>query len=291
MLTTLSQNEKKSLLKISGSACTVSDGYVDEGALHVIRRNQFRFALGVGTFSDIHEMGEAIVLESRPYVTTVQAGVVRTETQEDFSTPFLVGLDAHQSAGAFLQYKASSPISLHSLYDKILHQHVEGFAIVGYAQASDLQSTYVKKAPIYKENINRKHSEYWARTCFDKNRSICFFGLVLPSEAKKKYPKELLSRLSYENPFQEGSAPFLNHTNVAVLDAGSFVAPKEMHRFLEYVKESPVVSVQQMLMQSMMQEGSFAIFPIGDIVSLEKTAEGPKEARDTLRYPYTFTSK
>lgn len=287
MLQILSQSGKNSILKVSGSALIVSEGRVDALSLHSIHRNQFRFALGAGSFSDMNSIGETLVIESKPFVSWMKEGKITTDTQPDFTSPFLIGVDSHQSVGAFATYTASTPVSIHSLYDKLSRQFPMGFAIVGYALSSEFSSTYLKKPPIFQENINTPNSPYWASNGTRKEEEICFFGLVLPPEARKKYAKELLGRIFYQNPREEESASFQSHTHAAIIEAGSFVTPTEMHTFLESLKEASIREVRHLLTPTMIQEGTFALFPFDDIQVLEKPVSGPKKGRETLRFPYS----
>lgn len=290
MLQILSQSGKNAILKVSGSALIVSEGRVDALSLHPIHRNQFRFALGAGSFSDLNGIGEALVIESKPFVSCMKEGKITTDTQPDFASPFLIGVDSNQAVGAFVEYSMSTPISIHSLYDKLSRQFPMGFAIVGYALSSEFASTYLKKPPIFQENINTPNSAYWSSNGAKKEEEICFFGLVLPPEARKKYTKELLGKIFYQNPREEEPASFQSHTHAAIIEAGSFVIPTKIHAFLESLKEASIREVRHLLTTTMIQEGTFAIFSLEDIHVLEKPLLGPKKGRETLRFPYSVPS-
>lgn len=291
MFQAISKSEKKSILKISGSMKIVEEGQVISTSLHPVHRSQFRFALGEGSFTDEHALGEALILDSKQYVSCLKDGKVHTESKEHFTSPFLVGIDSKQQVGALIRYKSSSPISLHALYDKLSKQYSNGFAIVGYALAQDVKCTYLQKPPIFRENITAQHTEYVSQVSTFTNQGISFFGVVIPVGARDSLSKTMVERM-FPHRFQKGEeGAFSSRTSVAILGTGSIVLPKEMHQFLEFVKNGSVTSVAHMLPQSILQEGSFAIFPIEDIRSEEKPAEELKHCRETLRYPFSSAPK
>lgn len=282
MLQTIAKSEKRSVVKLSGSQRIVLEGSVDARALHPIHRSQFRFAFGVGTFSDEKETGEAIILEDKPTVSFVREGGLQTETKSTFSSPFLCGVDSRQPVGAFAFYKASSPTSLNSLYEKLIKEYREGFFLVGYASAQELHSKFLKKPPIFQENIVATHADYFSPILFSKNQPISFVGLVMPVEAGRRLEKPLFDRLfSYSE-----TDSYFSHTLVGLHSLKTFVMPKELHQFFEFIKNSSLKAVHHMVSTSMVEEGAFSLFPIEEIVSIEKPTEGPKMGRETLRYPF-----
>ena len=286
MLHIITQSQKTAILKVSGSVSHIVDGTVDAQSLHPIHRGQFRFAFGDGTFSNNEAVGESIILDSKPYVMRVKDGRALTETQSNFFAPFLVGVDSSQPVGAFLKYEGNPSITLNELYEKIAHEFPQGFAVVGYALASPLHSSYLKKPPIFKENITTKRSDYWAHSLKEK-QPLCFFGVVLPQKAKKEFPSNLIDRLFYKGT---GSG-MESHTHGALIETGSFVLPIDMNHFLAGIRESHVVGVHHVQPETLIQEGSFALYPIEVIHSSEKVPEGVKHGRETLRRPFTIAER
>lgn len=263
MFQTIMKAPNTTTLKIVGDVLCVLEGHVNPEVMHP--RSQFRFALGSGSFSDVSRLGETIVLESKAYVSWTEANKQYTQGQKPIATPFLMGIERDEKAGALLHYKPSTPNSLLNCYEELANQYPEGFTVLGRALFSELHSTYIKKPPIYGENINENTSAYWAQIPMEKESLACLFGVVIPS-TQNKFPQETLNRAFYKNPHETHGSSLMNHTHAAVLKSGSLHKPKDLDDFYSMFKDQPVDSVRHFLTQSLIREGVLAIFPLEQII-------------------------
>ena len=251
------QNDNKSSLKVIGSMRYVIEGRVTAQVLQSIHQ-EFRFALGAGTFSDIYNLGEALVFGSKGHISWVHDGQLLTKTSSTLSSPFLVGIDSKQPMGAYAVI--SSPLSVQALYEMVLSQYTSGFAIVGYGVSSDLHTTYMKKSTIYGESFLAKNAEYTAAKTMTEKQGLCFFGIAMPPDAIKKMPPEQVERVFYINP-QERVAPlFQSHTHMAFIQLDK--AKKDPDNFFECLQKMQVTQVAHLLTQTTLDDGAFALFPL-----------------------------
>lgn len=268
MVQTLVKGEHKTVLKISGNVLYVIEGDVDPTTMQPIRLEDFRFALGSGTSQKPESLGETIVIERKPYISWMEKGKLVTREQTSFSSPFLMGIDDKQILGALVHSQPTPPSSIEYLYQELAHRYPMGFAILGCALLAECHTTYLKKAPIHHENINKNHDAYWAAPKKEKNQNVCIFGVVLPETAKEKFPPDVLKRGFYHNPAEPRHHSFDSHTHAALLDAGPEKWPHNMNEFFKSLKNLPVNGVRHLLTQSILQEATFAIFPLGSIIVL-----------------------
>ncbi len=266
MVQTLVRGESKTTLKISGNVLYVIKGEVDPTTLKPISLDDFRFALGSGTPGDLEHLGEAIVIERKPFLSWVDNGKVITKEQALFESPFLMGIDDKQIMGALIHSQPTPPTSMQTLYDELAHRYPMGFAILGTALFAPLHSTYMKKPAIHGEDINEHHDKYWAPIKKDKDTFGCLFGVVIPKTAQEKFPEETLKKGFYKNPHETSTASFYSHTHVALLKSGPEKWPHNMNEFFKSLRNLPVTAVRHMLTQAMLQEATFAIFPLGEII-------------------------
>src|SRR5690349_8809347 len=114
-------------LKLLGNVLDVIEGRVHAALLQPVVPGHFRFALGAGTFSDEHGIGETIVIEGQPYVSWVQNGKLLTDTRASFKSPFLLGVGAAQ--GTPHRIPKTQPLS--QWYEKLAAQHPAGVTVAG----------------------------------------------------------------------------------------------------------------------------------------------------------------
>jgi hypothetical protein len=265
----LVKGEHKTTLKISGNVLYVIKGNVDPSTLQPIRSEDFRFALGSGSPHNPKLLGEAIVIERRPYLSWVENGKLITREEPSFESPFLMGIDDKQILGALIHSEPTPARTLADLYLELSQRYPLGFALLGRAQFEKLHTTYLKKAPISHENINTHHKEYWAPLKKEDNCNGCIFSVVLPPEAKLKFPKEILERGFYKNPAETVDSPFESHTHVALLDAPPEKWPHNMNEFYKSLQMLDPKGVFHCLTESLLSGATFAIFPLKEIVITE----------------------
>lgn len=261
-MATISSKVKLGNLTISGSVLSVLNGVVDEADMHAVGPHHFRFALGSGTFSSLENIGETLIVNGRPHVSWLQGKKVHTEVNSKVSTPFLIGLDEKQQGGTLLRYKPSPSPVLQMFYQDLLLDYPTGVAIVGHVIFDELHSTYLTKPPIFGENINEHVDDYWAKKRTDKSQSVTLFGVVLPEEGAKKYPKEILERAFYQNPHESHPASLYSHTHGGLNETGELGAHDKIEAFFDSLGKTPIKGVRHILTSSLIREGTFVLFPV-----------------------------
>lgn len=239
----------KNTLKILGSVQTILAGRVTDADMKSFNED-FRFALGGGSYAGLHGIGETMVIDGKPYVSWIDGGKLHTESQGDFQCAFLMGIDRQQVAAVSTYFMPAKPVSMQTMYADLTEKYPEGFAILGSAMMAELHAVYLKKPPIFHENINDLQKEYWGSEGVKKEQSALFFGVVIPEQTKAKFAS-VLSKAFYHNPGDTQNSPFDSHTHVALLQS-----------------EKTIVGVRHMHTQTLIREGIFTLYPIGNISCL-----------------------
>jgi hypothetical protein len=267
MVQTFIKGDHRTILKISGNVLYVIRGEVDPTTLLPVRLEDFRFALGAGSPQKPECCGETIVIERRPYISWVEKKKLVTRESPLFHSPFLMGIDDKQILGALIHSQPTPPAPLTTLYAELGHRYPTGFALLGCALFAESHTTYLKKAPVYRQNINEHHSDYWAPVKKDSQQNGCLFGVVIPETARAYFPEEILSRGFYRNPKESPQASdFDSHTHLALLEQGPEKWPHNMNEFFKSLRNLPVTGVRHLLTSSVLQEATFAVFPLEKIV-------------------------
>ena len=126
-----------------------------------------------------------------------------------------------------------------------------------------------EKAPMACENINENNEKYWAEVDKEEQNYICLFGLVIPPTAKDRFSGEILDQAFYQHP-EEDPSMLQSHTHAAFLETGPEKWPHNMNEFFKSLQNLQVKSVRHLLTHSLLQEATFAIFPLTDIRLLDK---------------------
>ena len=126
-------------------------------------------------------------------------------------------------------------------------QYPNGVALAAHAHALDLTGIYLKRPPIYGENINNHRDQYWSEVEHFKSVAVFLFGVVMPQTLK--FLPEIVERAFYKNPFEKRVQTFDSHTHAAIF-AGD-----------------RITAVRHVLTSSSIREGKLALFPIESIVS------------------------
>ncbi|MBX7067049.1 MAG: hypothetical protein K1X28_07450 [Parachlamydiales bacterium] len=245
-------------LKIFGNVKNVLNGNITEAVLRPAKESRLRFALGAGTFSDGQHLGETLVIEQNCHVSWVQKSHLQNGSGLNAKTPFLMGIDRDEPMG--LLNSLNRETALESLYGEWAKKHPMGFALLGSFRMKEWSCTYLKKPPIFQENINQHHDAYWAKVENHSNAFICLFGVVIPPTAEKNFPKSTLEKAFYKNPQDSSQAPFQSHTHAAFADR---LLKSDSFLFRDF----KIGSVRHTLTQSILHEGSFVLFPLQGIES------------------------
>jgi hypothetical protein len=267
-LTYLHRYHHSTQLKILGDVNLVLNGKVSPLIVQQLSLPTFTFALGAGTFSNVKFLGETLICNQVAHVCFVDPSAqLQTESNAQFvKTPFLMGIDSKDQPDALIRADYSHPIALEALYTTIAEEYSLGFAIVGDALFANLEATYLKKPPIFHENINGdKEDEYWAPKEHLADQRALFFGVVITPKGIEKFTARKVSKAFYQNPKDLTSASFMSHTHAALVDEKiSPVMDKET--FFARLPTYKINGVRHILTQSLLKEGTCALYKIEDIL-------------------------
>lgn len=268
-LTYLQRYHHSTQLKILGDVNYVLSGKVSPLIVQHLSLPSLAFALGAGTFSNVKFLGETLICNKIAHVCFLDASAhLQTESNAQFiKSPFLIGVDSKDQPDALVSAKYSHPISLEDFYAAIAKEYPLGFAIVGDALFGNLESTYLKKPPIFHENINgEKEEEYWAAKEDSPNQRALFFGVVITPQGKEKFTAAKVSKAFYQNPKESTSAPFLSHTHAALLTENKEPqVPADKEAFISRLSTYKMEGVRHILTQSQIKEGVFSLYKIEGI--------------------------
>lgn len=216
-------------LLISGNVQTILQGHVTKKTLRCVFTDQMPYALGGAALPD-HDplsIGETIIYEGVGHIFTVEGSY---ENNNTLQAAFLMGIGRRPQN----TYHLSQSQTINSLYEELIKSYPEGFAIAGTALFSKLFVAYLKRSPIYGENVNTLHDKYW----HNDELGACeakLFGVVL----RKPDP-----RAFYNNPNEEEAPTLPSHTHVLMPEA------------------------RHLLTHSLLEAGLFSVEAITDIKTL-----------------------
>lgn len=203
-----------SILKIIGDIRTVLAGNVTDSSLHSLEKPPFRFGLGGGTTTGIKGIGETILWEGKPTISYGDTKHLTTLSSSQFSTPFLMGID--EVAGP--QKTERKTLSFEAFYSQLIGSFQQGCVIIGEVHFTKADLIYLLKAPIYHENVLTNKDAYWSKPTGDKNVTAHFFGVLVPSTARKNYPD--VERALYHHPLDTKTSHD-SHTHVLLKVGGA----------------------------------------------------------------------
>lgn len=186
-------------LLVAGDVQTIIQGHVTPKTMHSISVKAMPYALGGAAIPSGEELkiGETVIYEGVGHIFTVQKPWIGTQT---LKAAFLMGIERKPKE----IFKTSKPQSINALYEDLIKQYPQGFAIVGDAHFSKLSVAYLQLPPIYGENINVLHDKYWHSESL-KDQEAKLFGVVL---------KNLDPRVFYHNPNEKENSSLPSHTHV-----------------------------------------------------------------------------
>lgn len=252
-----------SALKIIGDCKIVLHGCVNDSCMkdHVL--DHLSFALGAGSFSDCSCVGETVILNQIGYTSHVNAAQLLTiKGETGLKSPFLMGLGKEETPSALVKIESQKGIELNHLFEHMGPQ-LHAYAFVGCFLFETLSCSYLKKPPIFHENINENMEKYWAKT--EKN-SLCpayVFGVVIKEKGRHMFPKKFLERAFYVNPLEKNKGNLLSHSHAALVETSpAFPELKKDLRFYETLNPSLVTGVRHIFTDSIVKEGLVALFEL-----------------------------
>lgn len=240
------------VLRVAGNILDVAQGRVDITLLPVDLKN-FRFALGSASFSDFMKYGEALVIDSQPYVSWMEGNEELIDCKKEINTSFLIGIDPQQKPSKLLYYKSTSSIKLDEFYQHLVNEFKTSFAVIGLGLFSQLDSTYLNQLPI------RGVTASWKDVPSEKEAFSCFFGVVMPEMLRERFLQKNLDRTC---------GPALSHTHGGILGSAFKEFPKNLDEFYNALKDLPINHVRHFLPDSQLKEGVFAFFPLEKITDV-----------------------
>jgi len=236
-------------LHIQGNVNFVIDGNVSHENLKKVPLDAFHFALGSGSYDDPIHLGETIVISKKPFVSWMGNDAFHTKSAISLKSPFLMGISEEKPEK---MWRNETPVMMETLYQNLCQKYPIGFALFGVGKFSEFHSTHLKKAPIYHENVNEKSKDYWADLPIQKEKSVCFFGVVIGEEGKKKFSKKLDLGF-YQNPGEGKASDLLSHTHAAILKKDGDLGSIEV--------------VHHALTKTVLASVSLSLFPIAQMRS------------------------
>lgn len=191
-------------LMVIGDVNAVLEGRVAKDALIELPSQTLFFGLGSIAIekAGLH-VGEALIFEGEASVYIPNQKWVQ---EKNVLTPFLMGISRKPRTSI----EVKKTINLSELYNELLVTYPKGFALVGSATFSSLSALYIKRDPIYNENININMEKYWQAESYTQ-KPAKFFAVVLPYLNKKAF---------YKNPHDTQSSPIYSHTH-GLIDEGT----------------------------------------------------------------------
>lgn len=271
-------------LKIIGDVNTVLDGIVDESNLNENVLEELKFALGAGSFSDCHCVGESLILNQIGYSCHLKNKgnyqvKNRVNDKAEFITdqlitdkgsfglrsPFLMGLQLECQPKDLLDIDYPLGITLNELFEE-MGKGLLAYAFVAWFSFKELACSYIKKPPIFKENINEHFVRYWAKTEEYPEQNAYVFGVVIKEAGKQHFPPEILQKSFYINPQEKNQGVLLSHTHAALIDnSTSFLELKKDSYFYEKFDPNAVIGIRHVFTQSTVKQGFLALFDITKI--------------------------
>ncbi len=249
-------------LHVTGNVQTVLNGYVDNTNLQDDILHQFKYGLGAGSFSDCTCLGEAIVLNQTGYncYLNPENKIITHKKLSGLKSPFFMGLQLDSHPTHLLEINYEDGISLNDLFEEPTKEF-HAYAFVGSFLFKNLACSYLKKAPIFKENINENSDKYWATTEEHPEIYAHLFSVVIRETAKQNFSAETLNKAFYINPLEKNRSSTLSHTHaVLVKNIVNFSELKKDDHFYEKLKTDSDVEIRHVFTQSIVKQGLFALF-------------------------------
>lgn len=229
----------------------------------------FECALGSGSFFYEDDLGEALILGQKPFVTPpYEKTFLHTlEESSDFSSSFIMGIQKGDSPSALYHLKEpENSLPLQEIYEELALLYPLGFAILGWVECERAHATRLKKPPVYNENINDLRALYWTLDEQFLAQNALIFGIVLPQSATESYPPSILSRGFYRNPLDRGVSSLLSHTHMALYDQTDFMFWKNLSEPFN-MDLTPISGVRHLATHSTLEKGSFVLFALNKILA------------------------
>lgn len=271
----------RSVLKITGDVKTVLNGLIDESNMNDTVLDQLKFALGAGSCSTCACVGESIVLNQIGYSCHLnnQGELITDKAAVGFRSPFLMGVELDSQPSSLLEINYQEGITLNELFNDIgftlknaktrlndVEPTLKAYALVGCLLFKNLACTYLKKPPIFKENINQQVEKYWAKAEDHPDCYVYLFSVVIREAGQKHFSSNLLEKAFYVNPQENNQGTTLSHTHAVLLrEPISFSALKQDFQFYEKLDPEFNRGVRHVLTQSVVKEGLLALYNFRDI--------------------------
>ena len=252
-----------SALKIIGDCKIVLNGCVNDAYMKEHVLDHLSFALGAGSFSDCACVGETVVLNQIGYTSHVNDSQLLTiKGEAGLKSPFLMGLEKEETPSALVKVESQKGIELDHLFESMGPQ-LHAYAFVGCFLFKTLSCSYLKKPPIFHENINENMEKYWAKTEKNPLCSAYVFGVVIKEKGRPMFSPEFLERAFYVNPLEKNKGSLLSHSHAALVETSpSFRELKKDLRFYETLNPSLVTGVRHIFTDSIVKEGLVALFEL-----------------------------
>jgi len=257
------QGEDTSDIILIGDVRKVIQGQVQAQDMVEADTNRFTFALGGGTFGKLEDTGEAIVVAGRGYVKSSSTSEgYRLVSGTNLQTPFLMGIRKQSEHNQWIVVEKSK--SLEELYQSLATSY-KSFAVAGWGEFQELDSTTLKRAPIYGEEItaSENRERYFHPVTPLKQVSGILFGVI--QTAMSARDNIIFSqRMFYINFANIADAPnLLSHTHIAL--TANYPLDYEASKIFSAITAAEVKDVRHLLTQSRLQKAAIMVYPIGRV--------------------------
>lgn len=175
----------KCTVEIIGNIVGIQQGDPDALVMKKIPSGTLQFGLGLGSFSEDVHIGECLVVAGKPHISWVDNAKLHTKVDSSFGTIFIAGIDKDQTPSSLIHYKSEKPTMLWEFYDELGKHYPEGCCVLGYSSFTELHASYLKKAPIYGDDVVGKDYEtYWTTVSKKEQNTLLTFGISMPKEGQ-----------------------------------------------------------------------------------------------------------
>lgn len=236
-----------STLLIYGDVRNVLEGRITSSNTKSINVENIGYGLGAGNCLAPNLFGETLVWDQIAWVTIVDDDLPKTRGVEQILfSPFLLAVSKKT---AYFPYLVTRSQSLNDFYNEISDQFENGAAIAGKGLFDSFDGAYLKKSPIYSENINDNPTIYWEHPPPLASLKANFFGVFITEKGQKTFSQETLKLAFYQNPNEKNVQRLLTHTHAALLD-----------------EKNQILGVRHLLTSSTLKEADLKIFPIDQLL-------------------------
>ncbi len=251
-----------------GNVHKVLEGTLTEADFVSLDPRASVFVLGAGTLGPPARTGEFLVVGETGYVKSVDPALHYgvEDARKGVRCPFCMGILNGSDPARVLSLKAPDGMTIYELYKRVVGLEQGVLGIFGVGRFARLETTAVRRAPIYGEPITApaNRARYFHPKQVRQNVVGVFGGMLTnPAQTGAPAEQEALKRLFYVNFADKDQARLASHTHVVFLRKP--IAPEQIGSPAELnqtVRPTDVEDIQHLLTQSMLTEGTIFVYRV-----------------------------